>query len=341
MSALASRWPRPAMPSNKVMGLLGVLTLLGCVLLAISQGAYGLLIANWHQGGAEVLWHIRAPRVLMGVVAGMALGVSGALIQGLFRNPLADPGLIGVSSGAALGAGLMIVVGWQWLGARAGPWALMVAAFAGALLVTALTWRLARREGQVQITRLLLVGIAINAGAGSALGLLSHLADDEQLRSLTFWLLGSLGGSQWPAVSVCTLVVVLALSLPLWHPAQARALNVLSLGDTQAQMLGVNVQAVQRVCLVCVALSVGAVTALVGMVAFVGLLAPHAVRLLAGPDHRVVIPGSALIGACLVLLADTGARTLVAPAELPLGVLAGFIGAPAFVLMLHRRTALA
>lgn len=322
------------------LGALAAICLLLCIVLASTQGAYAHLWRDWREGGADVFWHIRAPRVLMGLIAGAALGVAGAQVQGLFRNPLADPGLIGVSAGAALGAALAIVLGGRTWAGLGGPWALMLAAFVGALLVTALTWRLARRHGQVLLARLLLMGIAVNAAASAALGWLSHLASDEQLRSLTFWLLGSLGGSQWPEVLLCTLVVALALGWPVLHPAHARDLNALALGEAQAHLMGVDVRAVQRRCLISVALAVGAVTALVGMVGFVGLLAPHAVRQVAGPDHRWVLPGSAVVGACLVVLADTGARTLVTPAELPLGVLTGLIGAAAFVYILHRRSRL-
>jgi iron complex transport system permease protein len=331
---------------------LGLLTLLLSLALAASQGAMALQWADllalprlWQQtaaeqgldpslAGAQVAWHIRAPRLLMAMLAGAALGLGGALVQGLFRNPLADPGLIGVSAGAALGAACAIVLGWQVWGLHAGPASLMACAFLGGLLVTVLVWHLARQGGEVQVSQLLLVGLALNAMAGAALGLLTHFADDNQLRSLSFWLLGSLGQSQWPAALLCAGPVLCSL---LGAPRLARALNALALGEAQAQLMGVNVHATQRLCVGWCALAVGAVTALVGMVGFVGLLAPHAVRLLAGPDHRLVLPGSALLGASLVLLADAGARTLVAPAELPLGVLTGLLGAPAFLWMLRQR----
>ncbi|HEX5372534.1 MAG TPA: iron ABC transporter permease [Aquabacterium sp.] len=333
-------WPRTRLPAPG-LGLVGLGALLACLTISATLGAYGPIVRDWHAGGAEVFWHIRAPRLLMGLIAGAALGVAGAQIQGLFRNPLADPGLIGVSAGAALGAAMAIVLGSAALGTLMGPWALMIAAFIGGLGVTALTWHLSRREGRVQIARLLLMGIAINAAAGAALGWLSFMASDEQLRSLTFWLLGSLGGSQWPPVLVCAAIVVLAIAWPLAAPSHARGLNALSLGEAQAHLMGIQVRRLQRHCLLSVALSVGAVTALVGMVGFVGLLAPHVVRQLAGPDHRRVLPGSAVVGACLVLLADAGARTLAAPAELPLGVLTGLMGALAFMFILHRRRMLA
>jgi len=332
--AFGAAWWRPR--SRTRLWLIASLGLIACVALALSAGAYGRLWAQWANGGAEVFWHIRLPRALLGVLAGAALGVAGALAQGLFRNPLADPGLIGVSAGAALGAATAIVAGGRTLGLWWGPQSLMVAAFLGSLLMTALTWRLARREGHVDTARLLLTGLALNAAAAAALGWLSFLATDEQLRSLTFWTLGSLSGSTWPPVLACGAVVAGCLVALGARRRDAHALDALALGEAQARLMGVEVDALQRRCLITIALMVGAVTALIGMVAFVGLLAPHAVRLLAGPRHGVVLPGSALSGAGLVLLADTGARTLVAPAEMPLGVLTGLVGAAVFLSILYR-----
>ena len=331
------RWSALALMVGSAVALLLALV------IGATQGAYAVALKDlWPDAGhtsaeAEVFWHIRAPRLVMAVLAGAALGVSGALVQGLFRNPLADPALLGVSSGAALGAGIAIVFGPMWplaLQEGLGVWPLLVCAFLGGLLVTALVWQLSRAQGQVHTPLLLLVGVAINALASAGLGLLSHLASDIQLRTLTFWLLGSLGGSQWHSTLACALVVLVVLCLA---PSQARALNALALGEAQARLMGVPVERVQRLCVLWVALSVGAVTALTGIVGFIGLLAPHAVRLLAGPDHRVVLPASAAVGAVLVVLADTIARTAFAPADLPLGVLTGLIGAPAFLWMLRRR----
>lgn len=292
--------------------------------------------------GAEVFWHIRAPRLAMGLLAGAALGVSGAMVQGLFRNPLADPGLIGVQAGAALGAAAFIVLmplaGWTTAGFHTG-WlgvgGAMLGAFILALLTTAAVWRLARRHGHVAVTRLLLVGVAVNALAGSALGLLTHFATDTQLRALTFWMLGSLAPSHWLAVA-CVLPAVLLTCL--LAPRLAASLDALSLGEAQATLSGVHVASLQRRCVALAALAVAAVTAVIGMVGFIGLLAPHLVRLLCGPTHRAVLPGSALLGASLVLLADTAARTALAPAEMPLGVLTGLIGAPTFLWLLRGRS---
>ncbi len=336
------------------LALLGglMLTVLSLI-VAASHGPFALswqdvwrlgALASSHDAfaevsGAEVFWHIRAPRLAMGLLAGAALGVAGAMEQGLFRNPLADPGLIGVQAGAALGAASFIVLwpllGWQlagfhtrWLGLSG----TMAGAFLIALLTTTLVWRLARRHGQVSVTRLLLVGVAVNALVGSALGLLTHFASDAQLRALSFWMLGSLAPSQWVAVACVTPAVILSCVLA---PRLAAALDALALGEAQATLSGVNVANLQRQCVALAALAVAAVTAVIGMVGFIGLLAPHLMRLLCGPGHRAVLPGSALLGASLVLLADTAARTALAPAEMPLGVLTGLMGAPTFLFLLH------
>jgi iron complex transport system permease protein len=284
---------------------------------------------------AMVFLNIRLPRLLMGVAAGAALGLSGALMQGLFRNPLADPGLIGVSSGAALAAGITIVMGSLWfpdMPRTLGSWSLVLAAFTGSLLVTALVYALSQQDGGTRVGLMLLAGIAINALAGAGLGFLTFLASDEQLRSIQFWLLGSLGGARWSAMLLVGTIVLIASCAGM---ALARPLNAIALGEAQAELLGVPVERVKRFAVLVTALAVGAVTATTGIIGFVGLVAPHCVRLVAGPDHRAVLPGSALLGAALVLLADSVARTAVKPAELPLGVLTAFVGVPFFLLLLR------
>ncbi|MGJ7494297.1 FecCD family ABC transporter permease [Variovorax sp. RT4R15] len=325
----------------------GVLLALAFVLGA-SSGAYAISAAQllqvlgsvW-QGGADptpqhlVFMNIRLPRLILGVAAGCGLGMAGALMQGLFRNPLADPGLIGISSGAALAAGLTIVLGaWLWpvLPRTLGSWTLVTMAFGGGFLVTLLIYGLSRSEGGTRMALMLLAGIAINALAGAGLGFLSVMATDEQLRSLQFWLLGSLGGARWSAVILVGAIVFVACVAAL---TLAAPLNAIALGESQAALLGVDVERVKRRAIVVTAFAVGSVTATTGIIGFIGLIAPHWVRMVAGPDHRVVLPGSGLLGAALVLAADTVARTVMAPAELPLGVLTAFIGVPMFLLMLR------
>jgi iron complex transport system permease protein len=326
----------------------------GAILLAISfiagsaRGAYAislfeLLRVVWDafKGATDtspqhmVFMNIRLPRLLLGVAAGAALGLSGALMQGLFRNPLADPGLIGISSGAALAAGITIVMGSVWfpdLPRTLGSWTLVVTAFAGSLGVTLLVYTLSQQDGATRVGLMLLAGIAINALAGAGLGFLTFLATDEQLRNIQFWLLGSLGGARWSAVALVGAAVFIAVCASF---TLARPLNAIALGEAQAELLGVPVERTKRFAVVVTALAVGAVTATTGIIGFVGLVAPHCVRMIAGPDHRVVLPGSALLGAALVLLADSVARTAVKPAELPLGVLTAFVGVPFFLLLLR------
>lgn len=327
---------------------LGSLLLLLTLVWAAGRGAYAIdpqllpgivwrAVSGRGDGSTAslVFAHIRLPRLLLGLAAGAGLGVAGALMQGLFRNPLADPGLIGVSSGAALAAGVAIVLGaqfWPELPRALGSWPLILAAFAGGLAVTMLIYLLAQTGGGTHVALMLLAGVAVNALAGAGIGYLSYVATDEQLRSLQFWLLGSLGGARWSAVVlVCGLVVVaLALALPL-----SRSLNALSLGEAQASLLGVDVRRLQQRAVLTAAVAVGAITATTGIIGFVGLIAPHVVRLVAGPDHRVLLPASALLGAALVLLADAAARTLAQPAELPLGVLTALLGGPFFLVLLR------
>ena len=325
------------------------LGLLAMALVAGSaQGAYAISPAQlWDVlrdivGGSDnptpehlVFVNIRLPRLLLGVAAGAGLGLAGALMQGLFRNPLADPGLIGVSSGAALAAASFIVMGNLWfpdLPRALGSWTLVSMAFMGGLVVTFLIYALAQSQGGTRMGLMLLAGIAVNALAGAGLGYLSFLATDEQLRNLQFWLLGSLGGARWSAVVLVGAVVTLACGAGL---TLARPLNAIALGEAQAVLLGVDVERTKRWAIWVCALAVGAVTATTGMIGFVGLIAPHWVRMVAGPDHRIVLPGSALLGAALVLAADAVARTAVKPAELPLGVLTAFIGVPMFLFMLR------
>ena len=339
---MSARWP-----PGTVLGL-GLLLVVAAFAMGGARGAYAIspaqlwqVLANLFSGAGSsspehlVFMNIRLPRLLLGVAAGAGLGLSGALMQGLFRNPLADPGLIGISSGAALAAAGTIVMGSLWfpdMPRALGSWTLVVTAFAGGLAATVLIYALSQGEGGTRMGLMLLAGIAVNALAGAGLGLLNFLATDEQLRNIQFWLLGSLGGARWSAVALVSAIVFVACCAGL---ARARALNAIALGESQAVLLGVDVEKVKRSVVLVTALAVGAVTATTGIIGFVGLIAPHWVRLVAGPDHRVVLPASALLGAALVLAADSVARTLMQPAELPLGVLTAFIGVPMFLLMLR------
>ena len=290
-------------------------------------------------GDAAVLGVIRGPRVLLAAMLGAGLAVAGATMQGLFRNPLADPGLIGVSAGAALTAVGAIVLGPGLFGARAGVlglWLLPLAAFAGGLLATFLIARLGSREGVTSVPTLLLAGVAVNALCAALTGLLVFAADDRQVRDITFWTLGSLAGARWPQVPVAAALVLLPALMLM---RLARPLNALALGEAEAFHLGLRVERVKRLAVVLAAVAVAAGVAFAGLVGFVGLVVPHLVRLLLGADHRRVLPGSMLLGAALMVLADLVARWAAAPAELPLGVLTALLGAPFFLWLLRRGAA--
>ncbi|ARS47830.1 ABC transporter permease [Ectopseudomonas mendocina] len=282
-----------------------------------------------------ILSQIRVPRALLGLMVGTVLALCGVAMQGLFRNPLADPGLVGVSSGAALGAAVAIVGGAAFGGLPEAfaPYLLSACAFVGGLLVTALVYRLGRRDGQTHVATMLLAGIALTALAGAAIGLFTYLADDATLRTLTFWNLGSLNGASyarlWP-------LLLATLAVALWLPRRARALNALLLGESEARHLGFDVERLKRELVLCTALGVGAAVAAAGLIGFIGLVVPHLMRLLVGPDHRLLLPASALAGASLLLLADLAARLALAPAELPIGIVTALIGAPFFLYLLVR-----
>ncbi len=280
---------------------------------------------------SAILFDIRLPRVLLGVVVGASLGISGAAIQGIFRNPLAEPSLIGVSAGAALAAAGVLVFTGRF--ASLHVWLLPVAAFAGGGLVTWVVYRIAMQAGNATTATLLLAGIAINAMAGAGLGLMSYLADAQQLRNLLFWTLGSLDGASWASLGVTGLIVLLATVGLL---RLARPLNIFSLGEAEAGHLGLHPARLKKQVIVLVALAVGAAVAIAGIIGFVGLVVPHLVRLIAGPDHRLLLPASALLGAILLVLADLAARTVIAPAELPIGILTALLGAPFFLYLLLR-----
>lgn len=286
-----------------------------------------------------VLGYIRLPRLVLANLAGAGLALSGAALQALFRNPLADPGLLGISSGAALGAGLMIVTGSAWLAgfaAWAGDLAIPLAAFVGALCATLLVQGLASGKARWAPATTLLAGIAVNALAGAGIGLLSYLADDAALRNFTFWSLGSLASATWELLMPVTLLVLPGLILLF---RQAAPLNMILMGEAEAGHAGVDVRQLKHRVIALSALCIGALVAVTGIIGFIGLVAPHLVRLSIGPDHRWLLPGSALLGALLLGTADLGARTLAAPAELPIGLLTSLIGGPFFLWLIRRETA--
>ncbi|MFL1484768.1 FecCD family ABC transporter permease [Marinobacter sp. LN3S78] len=315
--------------------------------LSLTTGAYPLSLGDIlsviagpgeaDQVSRLVLVDVRMPRFLLGFLVGAVLAVSGAVLQGLFRNPLADPGLIGVSAGASLAAIGVIVLGGTWLGgwaALAGNWALPIAAFAGGSGTVFLAWRIARRAGETSVATLLLAGIAINAIAGAGTGLLTFYSSDEELRSLTFWTMGSLGHATWEDLLVAGPWLLLAL---VAAPFLARPLDAFLLGEQVVGHLGYRTDWIKRGAILVTGLGVGAAVAVSGLIGFVGLVVPHLVRQVQGASHKTLLPLSALLGGTLLVGADCLARVIVAPAELPIGLMMSLIGGPFFLALLIKR----
>ena len=333
--------PRPAFAAVALVVVLVVVAMLslthGAVPIAPAR-VLEILSGDGHNRAQDalVVLNIRLPRLLLGMMIGAALGGCGALMQGLFRNPLADPGLVGVSAGAGLAAAATIVLGERLpasLAIVSTPSLLPIAAFLGALGTTTLLYALATRQGRTSIATMLLAGVALAALAGSLTGLLAFMSDDRQLRDLTFWSMGSLGGATWQKVEMMVPVAILFF---LGAPFLSRGLNALALGEAEAFHLGVRVQRLKAAIVLLVAIAVGASVATAGVIGFVGIVAPHLLRLSVGPDHRALLPLSAIVGAILVAGADVLARTLAAPAELPIGILTAAAGAPFFLWLLLR-----
>jgi iron complex transport system permease protein len=285
----------------------------------------------------NILLSIRMPRVMAAVVIGSALGISGAVLQSLFRNPLAEPGLIGVSSGSALAAISVIVLfsGELFLlGINISPYILPVAAFIGGLSATAIVYRLGKRIQGDRAAIMLLIGVALNAAAMAGIGILQFLSDDTQLRLLTFWMMGGLGSIGWPDLLPISVLVLIGgyglirLAVPL---------NAYLLGAKEARHLGINVSSMTKKAVLLSALIVGASVSIAGIISFVGLIVPHLVRQISGPDNRTMIIGSALMGSMLLLIADMIARNLIAPSELPVGLVTSAIGGPFFLWQLMKR----
>lgn len=340
---MARRGLRDAAALALLAGLLGValVTAIGVgptglppgrVIAALAAGL-GLPVAIDARDLAIVLV-LRVPRTAMAALVGAVLGLAGAVMQGLFRNPLADPGLLGVSAGGAAGAVTMIVLGAVLLPAGVRPYATTIAAFLGALAVTLTVQRIATIEGRVLIATMLLAGIVANALAGAATGALIFAADDLQLRDVMFWTMGSCAGASWPRLA---LVGAATLPLILAAPRLALALDALILGEREAATLGVPIERTKHIAVLLVALAVGAAVAATGTIGFIGIVAPHLVRLARGAGHGWVLLASALTGAALLALADAVSRIAVAPAELPVGLVTALIGGPFFLALLLRQ----
>ena len=343
LSAPTARRAALHSPRRSAAGAALLLALLVALAGAVQLGAVPVAASDWWawatgaplSGGAYVLWELRLPRALLAAAVGAALGLAGALSQGLFRNPLADPGLLGVTSGAVCAAALVLTV-FAAAAAAVPPawrmWVLPASSFAGARGVGFLLERLARWLTPGSVAGLLLTGLALNALTMSEVGLCTYLATDEQLRSLSFWTLGSVAGATWAVVAV----LAVALSLALWQSRRlAHALNALALGEAAAAHVGVDVAALRWRLIVIVALLCALSVAWCGLIGFIGLMAPHLVRGVARGDQRRVLPLAMAAGALLLVVADTLARTVAIPAEIPVGIFTALLGAPMFLLLLR------
>lgn len=303
-------------------------------ILQIFLARLGGSVGDFTDTQSIVLMNIRLPRLLFTILIGAALGVSGAALQGLFRNPLVEPGIIGVSSGAALGAFAVILGLASFIGELPESykvWLLPPFAFAGGVIATFLTLRLGNYQGKVRVTVLILAGVAITALANAMIGLGIFYADDQQLRTFTFWTLGDLSAATWNKVAIITLPILGAI---YGLNRQSKALNAIALGESEAFHSGVNVERVKTSVVFLSALCVGVAVSFSGIIGFVGLVIPHMIRMAFSSDHRILIPASALGGAILLILADIFARTVVAPSELPIGVVTATLGTPFFIYLL-------
>ncbi|WP_240483716.1 FecCD family ABC transporter permease [Streptomyces pathocidini] len=324
------------------LALLGVLLLL--CLLSAGLGAYDIPLGDvlasvrhrvglggqaLDQVGESVLWNVRLPRVALALLVGSSLGCAGALMQGVFGNPLAEPGVIGISSGAAVGAVGAISLGATFLG----NWTVTACAFAAGLATVLLVYVMARSGGRTEVVTLILTGIAVNAFAGALIGLFIFFADNAQITQIAFWQLGSLAQATWPKVLA---VLPCAATGLLIAPFFARKLDLLALGERPARHLGVEVERLRMILILVVALLTAAAVAVAGIITFVGLLVPHLLRMANGPGHRFLVPGSALGGGLVLVAGDLAARTAAQPAELPLGVLTALFGSPFFFWLLRR-----
>jgi len=284
-----------------------------------------------------VFLQIRLPRVFLCLFSGAILSVSGVFMQGLFRNPLVEPGIIGTSAGAAFGASIVFVLAvylpieWKSL---VGPLLVPLFAFIGAILATYLVYAVSKSQQKTNVLSILLVGLAINAMGLSGMGFMTYIARDPQARSINFWNLGTFSGANWQQVFIVLIVMVIVLLSILKF---AKPLNALLLGEEEALYLGVNIKQLRRKLLIINTLMVAIVTSFVGVIGFVGLIVPHIVRQLIGSDHKKLLPASMLIGACVLLLADLVARLLLAPSEIPIGIITSLVGAPIFILLLKKK----
>jgi len=309
------------------------------ILLAVTIGSFKISVAdilfgNLDELGKTILFTIRMPRVMLAAIVGASLAISGACLQGLFRNPLADPGLIGVSAGAALGAAFAIVFSSQFISLNfLGPYLIPFSAIIGSASVIIILFIITKGFGYDGVTYMLLAGIAVNAIAGVGIGLITYISDDSELRSLTFWTMGSFGGVTWPLIIPAVVVILFSI---IWIIGLSRKLDLIQLGDVEASRLGLNIRRVRFGIIISSAVVVGISVALSGMIGFVGLVVPHLVRILGGVNHIFVLLGSAIFGSILMVISDMMCRVIISPAELPVGLITSGLGSPFFLWLIFK-----
>lgn len=335
--------------NNKIFFVIVTLLLIGILIVAIAFGAVQIkpsemisAFLHWYKRESNTTIHenvflqLRLPRVLLCAITGSILAVSGVLMQGLFRNPVVEPGLIGTSAGAAFGASIVFSLSpfmSPVFKSTLGPFLVPVFAIVGGWVATYLVYQLAKNNKRVAILPLLLVGMAINAIGLSGVGLMTYIARDPQARSISFWNLGSFSGASWIQVWTTGIIGIIGFFIAFY---QSKKLNVLLLGEQEAGYLGVDVPVLKTTILIVNTAIVSVATAFVGVIAFMGLIVPHVVRLLIGSDNRRLIPASIIIGALLLTIADVGARLLLSPAEIPIGIITSLVGAPLYIFLLKQ-----
>jgi len=316
-----------------------LISLIVSALLAVTIGSFkisvfDILLGKLDDLGSTILYTIRMPRVMLAAFVGASLAISGACLQGLFRNPLADPGLIGVSAGAALGAAFAIVFSSRFISLDfLGPYLIPFSAIIGSASVIIILFVITKGFGYDGVTYMLLAGIAVNAIAGVGIGVLTYISDDSELRSLTFWTMGSFGGVTWPLIMPAIVVILFSI---VWIIGLSRKLDLIQLGDVEASRLGINIKKVRFGVIISSAVVVGISVALSGMIGFVGLVVPHLVRILGGVNHLYVLIGSAIFGSILMVISDMMCRVIISPAELPVGLITSGLGSPFFLWLIFK-----
>jgi len=316
-----------------------LISLIVSALIAVTIGSFkisvfDILLGKLDELGSTILYTIRMPRVMLAAFVGASLAISGACLQGLFRNPLADPGLIGVSAGAALGAAFAIVFSSRFISLNfLGPYLIPFSAIIGSASVIIILFVITKGFGYDGVTYMLLAGIAVNAIAGVGIGVLTYISDDSELRSLTFWTMGSFGGVTWPLIMPAIIVILFSI---VWIIGLSRKLDLIQLGDVEASRLGINIKKVRFGVIISSAVVVGISVALSGMIGFVGLVVPHLVRILGGVNHLYVLIGSAIFGSILMVISDMMCRVIISPAELPVGLITSGLGSPFFLWLIFK-----